>query len=113
MRPLVPTALHDHYRPLNATLNAAPNDNDCVFLAMFVSRLFINLYELYIHSFFVPVLLSYVFLPSRHNIIHPYALQTTPNPSAAPSENVSLVHKKLYVVFVFTSEVNMTFVSRS
>ena len=50
MRPLVPTALHDHdhYRQLNATLNALSNDNNCVFLT--VSRLCLDLLVWRVHS---------------------------------------------------------------
>ena len=59
---------------------------------------------------FVVALLPYVFLPLRQNISYHPALQMTPNPSAAFSENVSLVHMKLYVIVVLTvGEVYVTF----
>jgi hypothetical protein len=60
-----------------------------------------------VHSFVVASLPS-VFPPLRQNINYPTASQMTPNPSAAFSENVSLVRVKLYVVLVLTAEVYVT-----
>lgn len=60
---------------------------------------------------FVIALLPYVFLPSLQNIVCPLVWQMTPNPSAALSEHVSLVHMKSYVTLVLTSEVNLTLFS--
>ena len=59
---------------------------------------------------FVLALLPSVFRPLRQNTSYHPALQMTPNPSAASSENVSLVHMKLYVMLVLTvEEVYVTF----
>jgi hypothetical protein len=60
---------------------------------------------------FVLALPPYVFLRRRQNINYPAAWQMTRNPSAAFSENVSLVHMKSYVVLVLTAEVSVTLLS--
>jgi hypothetical protein len=49
MRLLVPTVLHGHHRPLNASLNAVLNDNYYLFLT--VSKLYPGAYGWFIHLF--------------------------------------------------------------
>ena len=99
MRPLVPT--------LSMTITAHATLSPAVFLT--VSSLCLTLFRTMRLS--VSALPPYVFLRLRQNSNYPAAWQMTPNPSAAFSENVSLVHMKSYVVLVLTAEVSVTLFS--